>query len=301
MFTLSRINQILTIVALGAFVSSCSAKFGLVSTTTNSSDNSQSKNTKPQEPDYSLPIVCDPFSENNIVNSTQGLKGFLYHDPSQPSLWGTPEFSTSSQQYLKESLKVAELELSSVNVPGRYFEFGFTTNSGSLLAIDDVPMTEWFALSVASRLRITEPGKYQFSLLSDDGATLKVKYPDQEEYQTFIDNEGIHPPKLKVSDSVLDFSTGTESYPINLSFYQGPRFNIALMLMMRKINDVSAPGALFEPLNLLEDFEAFWITYATYPSPAVATQNYQQLLDNGWTPVPSQYFELQSGFNRCSQ
>ena len=85
---------------------------------------------------------------------------------------------------------------------------------------------EWFAIDYNGRFWIEKPGEYEFSLLSDDGSKL---YIDGKEV---INNDGQHPPAEETGSVDLDRGI----HRIRVSYFQGPRFHVALVLK------VAGPG-----------------------------------------------------------
>jgi len=79
---------------------------------------------------------------------------------------------------------------------------------------------EWFAIDYTGRFWIETPGKYRFILTSDDGSRL---YIDDKQV---IDNDGTHPAEEQSGTAKL--KAGVHS--IRVSYFQGPRFHLALML-----------------------------------------------------------------------
>ena len=65
-----------------------------------------------------------------------------------------------------------------------------------------------------------DPGEYRFSLLSDDGAKLRI------DDKLVIDNDGIHGADAISAAATL--SRGT--HRIEVAYFQGPRFTVALVL-----------------------------------------------------------------------
>jgi hypothetical protein len=98
-----------------------------------------------------------------------------------------------------------------LNIPPQDFKLGFPGVTKRV---------EWFAIDYTGRFWIEKPGYYDFSLLSDDGSIL---YIDGE---LIIDNDGQHAP-LERRGSV-QLSHGVHS--VRVSYYQGPRFHLALIL-----------------------------------------------------------------------
>lgn len=81
---------------------------------------------------------------------------------------------------------------------------------------------EWFAIDYTGRFWIDKPGLYTFMLTSDDGSRL---YVDDE---LVVDNDGVH-PSVDVSGDVT-LSAGIHG--IRVSYFQGPRFQVALVLQV---------------------------------------------------------------------
>jgi hypothetical protein len=95
---------------------------------------------------------------------------------------------------------------------------------------------EWFAIDYAGRFWIEKPGEYRFALNSDDGSKL---YIDDE---LVIDNDGQHPPVER--DGRAELHRGV--HEIRISYFQGPRFHVALVLK------VAGPG---EPFRVFDTNE----------------------------------------------
>jgi len=85
---------------------------------------------------------------------------------------------------------------------------------------------EWFAIEYTGRFWINKPGRYRFVLTSDDGSRLYI------DDRLLIDNDGVHSPVAKTATAVL--SQGI--HRLRLPYFQGPRFQVALML------EVAPPG-----------------------------------------------------------
>ena len=92
---------------------------------------------------------------------------------------------------------------------------------------------EWFAIDYSCRLWIEQPGEHRFSLLSDDGATLRV------DDKMVIDNDGVH--GATAASAAATLTRG--SHRIRVSYFQGPRLTVALVLA------VAPPGQPWRVLN----------------------------------------------------
>jgi|HubBroStandDraft_1064217.scaffolds.fasta_scaffold100458_2 hypothetical protein len=137
-----------------------------------------------------------------------GLRGLVYHIRSNTSK--LPNF---------KKMKPAgpPIYTSSLNLPPQDFKLGFPGVTDRI---------EWFAIDYTGRFWINDPGLYTFSVLSDDGAKL---YLDDE---LVIDNDGVHAPEEKRGD--IELAGGL--HRIRVSYFQGPKFNVALVLK------VAGPG-----------------------------------------------------------
>jgi hypothetical protein len=96
-------------------------------------------------------------------------------------------------------------------VPFRSFEEGFPGVTERF---------EWFAIDYTGRFWVSEPGTYRFALASDDGSILYIddkKIIDNDRQHPVIEMEG----KAKLKAGV---------HRIRVSYYQGPRFHVALVL-----------------------------------------------------------------------
>lgn len=130
-----------------------------------------------------------------------GLRGQVYHVHRHTAR--LPDFA---------KLKPAgAIYTSSLDIPPQDFKQGFPGVTRH---------NEWFAIDYSGRFWIEAPGRYTFALLSDDGAML---YIDDE---LVIDNDGLHPPLEKRSEK--DLAGGIHA--IRVSYFQGPRFQVALQL-----------------------------------------------------------------------
>jgi hypothetical protein len=130
-----------------------------------------------------------------------GLEGRIYH----LRHWSKtlPNFS--------KLRPVGTIYTSSLNIPTQDFDHGFpgvTTRA------------EWFAIDYRGRFWVEKPGRYEFSLLSDDGSKLYI------DGQEAINNDGWHPPEEKRAH--VDLTAGI--HRIRVSYFQGPKFQVALLL-----------------------------------------------------------------------
>jgi len=83
--------------------------------------------------------------------------------------------------------------------------------------------TEWFGVNYQSVFGIDKPGKYEFDLLSDDGA--KVYIDDK----LIVSDDTVHSPKG--SRGKIQLEPGAHN--IRVSYFQGPRVEVALVLLIK--------------------------------------------------------------------
>ena len=136
-----------------------------------------------------------------------GLRGSIYH----------LHRNTTQLGDLEKMKPVGTIYASSLNIPPQDFKQGFPGVTKRF---------EWFAIDYTGRFWIDNPGKYSFSLLSDDGSWL---YIDGE---LVIDNGGLHPPEEKTGSVEL----GGGIHRIRVSYFQGTKWQVALVLK------VAGPG-----------------------------------------------------------
>jgi hypothetical protein len=147
------------------------------------------------KPDESVPVFGTTF----VLPS--GLKGEIYniHRTSKR----LPNF--------RKMKPVGAIYTASLNVPPQDFDRGFPGVTRKI---------EWFAIDFQGRFWIQNPGGYRFVLTSDDGANLYI------DDQLLIDNDGLHPPETK--EGSVNLEGGIHN--MRVSYFQGPRFQVALIL-----------------------------------------------------------------------
>ena len=108
---------------------------------------------------------------------------------------------------------VGSIYTASLNIPPQDFRHGFPGVTKRF---------EWFAIDYTGRFWIDNPGTYSFVLTSDDGSRLYI------DDQLIIDNDGQHPPEDR--EGGVSLSRGI--HRIRVSYFQGPRFQVALVLQV---------------------------------------------------------------------
>jgi hypothetical protein len=226
------------------------------------------------------PLVCDPFG-GSTSNRNQGLEAKLYSGGAL-----RPSKATDYPQ-LGWPLD-ARILFTQLQVPTRPFDRGFQTTEGQTLKdANGQTLYEWFGLHLRTDLTLPtnlHADHYQLALLSDDGSLLKAELEGQQ--TILIDNDQTHPTRLKVANRPVALSQNAR-IPLELHYFQGPRYHIALTLLWRPWREEGA-----EPLNGASGNDLWFDSTKNPPEPQ---SSYRQLLSRGWEPVPSAAFLLPNG------
>lgn len=182
-------------------------------------------------------LACDPFDDGDVPSPKHGIKGQLwFRGFNQPRYY-------KAMDYVNKTLKSEQnLFFNSINVPTRLFSAGFPLEMGDVIK-DDAgnKLIEYFAIKYESQITLSDnddEGTYEIALLSDDGSILNIKDPSAEgelpaQWTTLINNDGDTPTRMKCSNQLIDFKKG-KKIPMELFYYQGPRYHISNMLIWRK-------------------------------------------------------------------
>lgn len=130
-----------------------------------------------------------------------GLQGMIYH----------LRRNTSKLPDFRKVRPKGTIYTASLDIPSQDFHQGFPGVTKRF---------EWFAIDYKGKFWIDKAATYRFELTSDDGARL---YIDDAE---LIDNDGQHPVQQKSAS--VELSSG--AHHIRVSYFQGPRFHVALVL-----------------------------------------------------------------------
>ncbi len=192
-------------------------------------------------------LICDPFSStsSDACSAGSGLIGRIYYRPTNAS-WNADSAATLIQRGTRVT---QALQLSQVNIPERSFQDGFPVSGGGRVQNDiNEDLIEWFAIDMIGFIRIDNPlqvGAYQFALVSDDGAALRINNQD------FIMNDTIHGTTWDCSTQTVNFATGVKQ-DISLRYFQGPRYHITLQMMWRPASRSHLPcgpnGGEWQPI-----------------------------------------------------
>ncbi|OFZ83127.1 MAG: hypothetical protein A2583_12885 [Bdellovibrionales bacterium RIFOXYD1_FULL_53_11] len=232
--------------------------------------------------------VCDPLASQKSHDGSDtslGLAGTIYYV--SPDL---PHFLNVAEYQANGTILDATMFMGDVNIPTRKFDLGFATEGGQLLSTPDgSPLYEYFSLHLESTLQLAtgdEAGNYQFAVIADDGAVLKADAG--RGFETVVDNDGTHASKLACSQSAYNFGAETK-IPMQLDYYQGPRYHVALVLLWRKVPANATAEELADEMCGQAGSTLFFNPDTSPSTPAAA---YNGMLDRGWRPVSAANFKL---------
>ncbi len=237
--------------------------------------------------------ICDPFTEQESESFHRGIRASLYSAPSGSNF-------SSVQDYFDLGDKQEQtLFLSQMNVPTRRFEKGFINAFGEAILDDGGEvLIEDFALDMRTIFKLGKdqaPGRYEISVLADDGVVWEFRDQDGK-YKELINEDGIHMTRMGCSSVALDLNESSE-VPMRIKYYQGPRHHIALVAMMRKLNDGEEPGG---DKQCGKQGNKMFFDYTQGSAPKKA---YTDLMERGWKVIPAENFNLPLVFsyNPCTE
>jgi hypothetical protein len=242
-------------------------------------------------------IVCDPFTGQAPVTYQNGIKAQLAYRTS-----GMPRYYSSMDYLDKTYLSEKELFFVDLNVPTRMFTEGFSTPTGDVVRTDlGEKLIEYFGLRFKTILRITEAkdeGLYELASLADDGITVKAFLDGQ--WKTLISSEGNHPTKMgcqSLQSTPLELKVGID-IPLEVTYYQGPRYHISNVLMWRK---VIGRTDTFKDSYCGQSGNTLFFDPNHQSAPLAAFNDLTQ--NHGWKVIDQKYFFLRSEdeYNPCYQ
>ena len=138
---------------------------------------------------------------NTDVMPGHGLVGKVYI--SDTPIQRLPNFKRMTPVYTFTTAKL--------DVSARHYTAGFPTPQKQ-------EVLENFAIHFRGKLAVDTPGVYMFEMLSDDGSKLYING------KLVVDNDGTHGPSSRRSSVRLNAGF----HPVEIQYFQGPRFQIAL-------------------------------------------------------------------------
>jgi hypothetical protein len=257
--------------------------------------------------------ACPYNTGPEAVSPENGLVASLYYlNASQPRYSEVEDYI----QYGNED--PATLYFNQLNVPTRDYLQGFPTQNGSALTTSQGnPLYEYFALRFESQIRLAQgdqSGRYQFAVLSDDGAIMSINQSGQsgqsgqqgQGLQEFINNDGITDSRLRCANQGINFDA-TTSLPIQIDYFQGPRYNLSLMLLWREVPETSCSsgrdGDQDSDQNLYDvacDQAGNDAFFDWQNNPATPTPLWLGMLNRGWKVVGPDNFFLPTPTQPCA-
>jgi hypothetical protein len=177
---------------------------------------------------FSTTVKGEPlYTFGTTVAANSGFRGQIY--------FLEPE--SSKLPNLSRLTPVGTIYTPYLCVPPRSFDEGFPGITGRF---------EWFAIDYAGRFWVSEPGAYRFALASDDGSILYI------DGKRVIKNDEQHAPLEK--EGRITLKRGAHS--IRVAYFQGPRFQVALVLRVAGPND--ADFRIFHTDDFKPPADASW-------------------------------------------
>ena len=119
--------------------------------------------------------------------------------------------------------------MTEVNVPKRYWTDGFSTGDGNFVKTENgQALNEFFHLDLRGYLSLP-PGEYQLATVSDDAVRVTLKGTQ------IISNLAIHAAMWDFSQKIT-FTNEDLKKAIRIEYFQGPRVELALQLLVRPWN-----------------------------------------------------------------
>ena len=232
-------------------------------------------------------ISCDPLGQGEGAESSKkGISGNirLIKDSDSNLQYNLANYLDEEKSYKVEDLY---LFMNQVDVPKRSFDQGFALKNNELLEVNGQALIEFFNINLTSSILAVEDdqvGEYEFAIVSDDGARLSLgdSLSDKEIY---LESLSTHAPKMICHTGASNhsrFISISRDKPVGmlLNYCQGPRYHIALQMIWRKKDEEHAPSS--------------------YCGKGISSIDFANLLNEGWSVVPSNVFHLPEGIvNAC--
>ncbi len=176
-------------------------------------------------------IVCDPLNTESLGECSgendRGLIGDLYY-LSEGFVKSQSDLSfVRTKTFLDFGVRVpVKVQFNSIDVSPRSWTEGFTTADGRTLKNNEgEKLNEWFSIHLEGYIALPE-GKYQFAILSDDGMTVSLNGEE------VLKDDSQHAPRWRCADDLVEFAKN-EAKAIEVRYWQGPRTQIAMQLLVR--------------------------------------------------------------------
>lgn len=254
--------------------------------------------------------VCNPFSDESYLGADRdlGVVGSLFFVDKEDV---RNRCSKANDYQFNGTLVDATIFMSNFDIPTKPFRRGFVTTEGNLIrdAYGKI-VDKHFSLHFETVLQLRSgdvAGNYQFALLSDDGAVLKIDKGNGLE--TVVDGDGKHAMKMScAADPVyLDQSS---ALPLNIDYYVGSRGHLGLVLLWREwpVEAESSHKKNQSSHHQWMDSECGAQGEGRFFNPGhwkhgKHTKTFEDLLARGWKVVPAGNLFLPAAFesNPCTE
>lgn len=239
--------------------------------------------------------ICDPFNAGTSQRDRGLIGNLVYLTDDQPRY-------TSARDYVDNGVPVqSTLYFDKLMIPTRSWDLGFYTQAGELvLNHRDEPLYEYFGVHLESELMLApgeDPGWYQFAILSDDGATMDLR-DDEGVLDPIVNNDGTHPTRMGCSMKSVYLDQNSK-IPFTINYYQGPRYHISMILMMRPLPAGADPLAAAADVECGRQGNDRYFDYNTVPS--TPKTKWYELLERGWKPLENSNFHFpEAAENPCA-
>lgn len=244
-------------------------------------------------------VVCDPFGGTG--DNKHGLKGNLYYfNDNEVADKSNLPYSSVSDFFTKGHNANVDLYMSYLYTPTRAFDSGFATTDGTILQKSDgTKLFEYFGIDMKGGIQLATGAtkkKYQFAILSDDGAKLYITTKSATGAETknlVVDADGDHASLFRVARMPIELSS-TDRLKIEIQYYQGPRYHISLILLWREWNDSN----WLDPKDGVSGNDTF---FNSSVSPSSAQPAWTDIMTR-WSVVPGEVLYIEGGgTNPCNK
>lgn len=224
-----------------------------------------------------VPANCNPFGDGiSGLGKSNGIRGkMFYFDNADLAQYSHSQYSDFTDH---GHLARANFYFDNLNVPTRRFDQGFELSNGQLLSKSDgTPLFENFAFDFRTNIKLP-PGsaskQVQFAVLADDGANLLVQDPITKVWTKQVNNDGVHPTVLTCGAAPITISD--QPTPLEFQYFQGPRYEIAMVLLWRPWNGSASDPQCDSRMNFFD----------SSVSPSRPTSKWLDVLSR-WEVVPA--------------
>jgi hypothetical protein len=210
-------------------------------------------------------LICNPLGGDLPSPMPRaGLIANLYE--------GNSSFNHLSN-YAERGFKHPEnIFFSNFNVAPRSFSDGFSIGENDFLKTQTgTKLIEWFAIHATGFIglpKAREEGFYHIVTVSDDGVEVSV------DGKVMISHPDNHAPTIDCAGELVQFEKGKEK-SFELGYHQGPRYEIALMTFIKKVDPAT--------------FKRDGFCSAGYGNSRTLTDNGYEIIEPEWFTLPAGY------------